>query len=116
MLLPFQGAINVTTVPGALPRAVRSLGFQPADSNGGVSLLISDEPILCVVFTDIYKTCCWTKWKKVPTFMEGAGSFLPFLLKIISVLKVFKVFKAIKDNNANLLPYSLYSSLPFLLP
>ena len=47
--------------------------------------------------------------------MEGAGSFLPFLLKIISVLKVFKVFKAIKDNNANLLPYSLYSSLPFLL-
>ena len=54
--------------------------------------------------------------KKVPTFMEGAGSFLPFLLKIISVLKVFKVFKAIKDNNANLLPYSLYSSLPFLLP
>ena len=57
-LLPFQGAINVTTVPGALPRAMRSLGFQPADSNSGVSLLISDEPILCVVFTDIYKTCC----------------------------------------------------------
>ena len=52
--------------------------------------------------------------KKVPTFMEGAGSFLPFLLKIISVLKVFKVFKAIKDNNANLLlppfpPSSLFS-------
>ena len=43
-LLPFQGAINVTTVPGALPRAMRSLGFQPADSNGGESLLISDEP------------------------------------------------------------------------
>ena len=45
--------------------------------------------------------------------MEGAGSFLPFLLKIISVLKVFKVFKAIKDNNANLL---LSFFLPFLLP
>ena len=45
-LLPFQGAINVTTVPGALPWAMRSLGFQPADSNGGVSFLISDEPII----------------------------------------------------------------------
>ena len=37
----------------------------------------------------------------------------PSLLSLL--LKVFKVFKVIKDNNANLLSYSIHSCLPLLL-
>ena len=40
--------LNTTTVPGALPRALLSLGFQPAGSNGGMSLQFSGESFIIV--------------------------------------------------------------------
>ncbi len=47
---PAGRGFTYATIPGALPRAVCSLGFQPAYGNDGVSLQISENPKLYAVF------------------------------------------------------------------
>ena len=41
---PVGRGFTYVPIPMALPWAMRSLGFQPADDNDGVSLKISEEP------------------------------------------------------------------------
>ena len=47
---PAGRGFTYATIPGALPRAVCLLGFQPAYGNDGVSLQISENPKLYAVF------------------------------------------------------------------